>query len=199
MSNYAGLIVGLGNPGAEYARTRHNYGFMAAESLLQASFGTPVSLVRNNEYNLWETVLVPNTPRWLVTTPLTFMNLSGRVVKRLVREFRLAPDRVIVLHDDMDLALGRMKMKQGGSAAGHNGVQSVIDHLGTQNFLRLRLGIGRPEKSGAQWVLAPFTEDEMIDINRLLEAVCTGLTLFVRRGKAHSITYINGLRLPAET
>ncbi|MBF0213506.1 MAG: aminoacyl-tRNA hydrolase [Magnetococcales bacterium] len=161
------LLVGLGNPGVQYARTRHNLG----QDLLQ-------EVVRRHH-------LPPGTKRfqgqfgdgrlngerlfWLI--PETYMNLSGESVGAAVRYFRLEPTDVIVFHDDVDLACGKVRMKAGGGNGGHNGLKSIQQILGSADFVRVRLGVGRPPpgRDTAQFVLAGFTPEEQTIIDRLLE------------------------------
>jgi peptidyl-tRNA hydrolase, PTH1 family len=136
------LLVGLGNPGPEYEATRHNAGFWwidAAASKLRAS------LAPDRAYHgLVARVNLPGRePLWLLE-PMTFMNGSGKSVAALARFFKISPDEIMVVHDELDLQPGQAKLKQGGSAAGHNGLKDIHAQLGTQDFWRLRLGIGHP-------------------------------------------------------
>jgi PTH1 family peptidyl-tRNA hydrolase len=136
------LLVGLGNPGPEYEATRHNAGFWwidAAASKLRAS------LAPDRAYHgLVARVNLPGRePLWLLE-PMTFMNGSGKSVAALARFFKISPDEILVVHDELDLQPGQAKLKQGGSAAGHNGLKDIHAQLGTQDFWRLRLGIGHP-------------------------------------------------------
>lgn len=154
----ATLLVGLGNPGPEYALTRHNVGFWALDRVSQAN-RIPVrtsrhhSLMGSGSIGGWRVVLAK---------PQTYMNLSGKAVEALLRAEGLGPESLIVLHDDMDIFLGRVKLSTTGGDAGHNGIGSIIETLGTQEFRRLRIGLGRPPKDvdGADWVLTPFLESE---------------------------------------
>jgi peptidyl-tRNA hydrolase, PTH1 family len=135
------LFVGLGNPGTEYQATRHNAGFWWIDALAAK---LKVSLVHDKAYH--GLVARANTaagPVWLLQ-PMTYMNLSGKSVAALARFFKIAPDEVLAVHDELDLLPGQVKMKLGGSAAGHNGLKDMHSHLGTLDFWRLRLGIGHP-------------------------------------------------------
>ncbi len=135
------LFVGLGNPGAEYEATRHNAGFWWLDALA-ASLKT--RLVPERAWQaLAARVALPSGPVWLLE-PMTFMNRSGVSVAALARFFKIAPDEILVVHDELDLAPGEAKVKFGGSAAGHNGLKDIHGMLGTQDFWRLRLGIGHP-------------------------------------------------------
>jgi len=150
------LIVGLGNPGAEYARTRHNIGFMAVDYLAD-KWG--VSWQNDRKFQGWYGVLRQPCTGYLLK-PNTYMNNSGQSVRAVLNWFKLAPDRVLVIYDDMDLPLGKLRLRQSGSAGGHNGMKSIIAHLGTTNFPRLRLGIGRSQGNVHNHVLGGFSSAE---------------------------------------
>ena len=135
------LLVGLGNPGAEYEATRHNAGFWFID---EAASKLGAKLVPERSYfGLMARVSRPEGPVWLLE-PMTFMNLSGKSVAALARFFKIAPDEILVVHDELDLMPGHMKMKFGGSHAGHNGLKDIQAQLGSADFWRLRLGIGHP-------------------------------------------------------
>jgi peptidyl-tRNA hydrolase, PTH1 family len=156
------LVVGLGNPGARYAPTRHNIGRRAVEEIAERLGGSwrgrwhgRVCETRDGDQRL--ALLVPET----------FMNESGRSAAPALRFFKLPPERLLVVHDEIDLPLGDIRAKRGGGLAGHNGLRSIVQSIGTQDFLRVRIGIGRPERGDprpvADWVLQPFapgTDDD---------------------------------------
>jgi peptidyl-tRNA hydrolase, PTH1 family len=135
------LFVGLGNPGPEYEATRHNAGFWWIDALASA-WGARLVPERSHQA-LAARVSKPGGPVWLLE-PMTFMNHSGVSVAGLARFFKIAPDEILVVHDELDLQPGQAKLKFGGSAAGHNGLKDIHGQLGTQDFWRLRLGIGHP-------------------------------------------------------
>jgi peptidyl-tRNA hydrolase, PTH1 family len=136
------LLVGLGNPGPEYDATRHNAGFWWVDAVA-ARLGARLSFDRGY-HGLAARVNRPGgEPLWLLE-PQTFMNLSGKSVAALARFFKIAPDEILVAHDELDLLPGHVKLKQGGSAAGHNGLKDIVAQLGSTDFWRLRLGIGHP-------------------------------------------------------
>lgn len=166
------LIVGLGNPGERYANTRHNVGFMVLDALagdLELSF-------KKTRFGL----VAKGNGFWLLK-PLTFMNLSGQAVGPMLRWHRLRPPGLFVVGDDLDLPLGRLRLRRGGSSGGHNGLKSIIEVIGTDQFSRLRLGIDRPSPGTPviDWVLTPFrkTEQELLEqvIGRATKAVHTVL------------------------
>jgi PTH1 family peptidyl-tRNA hydrolase len=156
------LVVGLGNPGREYERTRHNAGWLALDELAHRHNGSWRSKFSGSlaELRLGDAKLA-------LLKPETYMNESGRSVGAAARFFKVAPEQVLVLHDDVDLESGRLQARSGGGLAGHNGLRSLAQHLGSQDFLRLRIGVGRPgrgdRRSIADWVLSPFTPEEDAD------------------------------------
>ena len=160
------LVVGLGNPGEEYRQTPHNLGFLTVERL---SEDAGVRVTRPEEDALVGSGQIGGKQA-LLAKPLSFVNRSGGPVKRLLRRYRLAPQRLLVVYDELDLAWGRLRLKQKGSAAGHNGMQSIIDALGTSEFPRLRIGIhpGHPVSNGARYVLRPFTRDEIEEVGEIV-------------------------------
>lgn len=160
-----GIIAGLGNPGARYASTRHNLGFLVVDALVAHWQHAPAVACAFRDGQLaqaWEVVEEFEQRRWLVLKPLTFMNLSGKALARPVQKHGVAPHQVLVIHDELDLPLGTVRFKAGGGLAGHNGLKSVAETLGSRDFLRLRLGIGRPPVGvpGAEYVLQPFAPSE---------------------------------------
>ena len=168
------LVVGLGNPGREYARHRHNVGWMVVEELARrhgaswkGKFSGQIAEVRIDGH------------RVALLKPETFMNESGRSVGAAARFYKVEPDAVLVVHDEIDLEPGRLQARRGGGLAGHNGLRSIAVHLGTQDFLRLRVGVGRPGRGdprpAADYVLSPFTPEEDVDtlVERAADAVET--------------------------
>lgn len=196
-----GLIVGLGNPGREYEGTRHNFGFMALEALIAAcAKQAPAHRLsgQRDPYELWRMTLPDDKGRrldWLLATPLTYMNRSGEPVQRIAAYYHVEPESILVLHDELDLPLGRMKLKKGGGNAGHNGLRSIQQMLGTPDFYRLRLGIGKRSGSGASWVLGRFSEDERAPVKATLAAAAEGLGLFMRQGPRKAQQFCNGFAL----
>ncbi|MGH3035045.1 MAG: aminoacyl-tRNA hydrolase [Gaiellaceae bacterium] len=168
------LVAGLGNPGREYAGHRHNVGFMVCDELARrhrASFHSKFS------GELAELRL--EGARLALLKPQTYMNESGRSVGAAVRFFKLAPERLLVVHDEVDLEPGRLQARLGGGLAGHNGLRTIAQHLRTQEFLRLRVGVGRPARGDprpvADFVLSPFPPDVDVDalVGRAADAVET--------------------------
>ena len=148
------LIVGLGNPGPEYEQTRHNAGFWLVDNLANSLPGT--RLQRDSRYNaMIAKTAIGGNEVWLLE-PLTFMNRSGQSVGALARFFKIAPADVLVVHDELDLMPGIARLKKGGSAGGHNGLKDITAALGTQDYWRLRLGIGHPRTLSLQQQVADF-------------------------------------------
>lgn len=149
------LVVGLGNPGAEYAATRHNVGWMALDQLAETL--EPVRGIKAR-------VAVINSVAY--AKPTTFMNTSGEGVGPLAAMLGVPPERVVVIHDELDLPVGKVRVKLGGNENGHNGLKSITEHIGTRDYVRVRIGIGRPPAGVAvpDWVLGPVSGDERIDL-----------------------------------
>ena len=168
------LLVGLGNPGPEYEATRHNAGFWWIDTVARR-LGAHLSADKAY-HGLVVRVNRPTGPIWLIE-PQTYMNLSGKSVAPLARFFRIAPEEILVVHDELDVLPGQMKLKQGGSAAGHNGLKDIQAQLGSPAFWRLRLGIGHPgdraEVAGYVLRKPPASERELIEgcIDRSMEAL----------------------------
>jgi PTH1 family peptidyl-tRNA hydrolase len=173
------LVAGLGNPGREYADTRHNVGFMVAEELARRHGG---SWRAKFSGDLAEMRL--DGLRLAVLKPQTYMNESGRSVGAAVRFFKVEPEALLVVHDEVDLEAGRLQARLGGGLAGHNGLRSVAQHLGTPEFARLRIGVGRPERGDprpvADFVLSPFSPE--VDVEGLVARAADAVETVAREG-----------------
>lgn len=176
------LIAGLGNPGPKYEKTRHNFGFMAVDALLDA--GSVRQLSMGKDADLYNLRLPGIDGELLVIKPMTFMNLSGRAVAHALNYYKLSVEDLVVVHDELDLPLGRMRMKMGGGLAGHNGLKSIVAETGSQDFVRLRLGIGRPQGriDVSSWVLNAFQPDERVIAEKVLPAAVAALRLYLNQG-----------------
>lgn len=183
-----GLIVGLGNPGPKYTATRHNIGFMLVDSVLADAEGKDYRRLRQlrrlDDLELWSVSLPRCKGEFLLLKPLTYMNLSGKAALRVCKEYGVSPKAMLVVHDELDLPLGRLKFKQAGGTAGHNGLKSLVAELGTEAFTRLRLGIGRPprEIGVSDWVLAPFGEAEQPVVAEVVKRARESLPLLFGQG-----------------
>ena len=182
------LILGLGNPGATYAETRHNAGFWVVEKAAARWAGRLVkrgSAQRASIRHGSELIELAGT--------LDFMNLTGPPLKGLLRQYQLSPDDLILVHDDLDLEPGRLRIKQSGGHGGHNGIKSVIEALGTAQFVRLKIGIGRPApgQDAAEYVLEPVTQEEMNVIGPCLERAVDALEVLIHRGTEIAMNQFN--------
>jgi len=151
------LIVGLGNPGKKYDRTKHNMGFMTIDRLMDEYGQTQTKKDFEAEYCKFK---VEGETVFLVK-PLTFMNESGRAVNFLMGYFQIKPEELMVIQDDLDMPIGKVRLRTKGSAGGHNGIKSIISSIGTKDFDRIKIGIQHPDKQTVvNWVLTPFTKDQ---------------------------------------
>ena len=172
--------MGLGNPESEYADTRHNLGFACLHELARR-LGVQVNRKR------WQSLVGHSESQrvWIVL-PQTYMNLSGEAVSKAMRDLGLTPQQLWVVHDELDLPLCRMRIRRGGSGAGHNGVLSLISSLATPDFVRFRVGIGKPARKGSQsgrhYVLGRFTKAEAERLPHIVEGVADSLELAVEAG-----------------
>ncbi|WP_028574993.1 aminoacyl-tRNA hydrolase [Desulfonatronovibrio hydrogenovorans] len=184
----SGIIAGLGNPGPGYARTRHNAGFMVIDRLIASQEKIPGDQVRlkseSRDVIVWEWTSSSFSGTWLLLKPLTFMNRSGTAVSRIYSRTMLEIDRLLIVHDEVDLPLGSLRFKQGGGLAGHNGLRSIASHLGTRDFARLRFGVGRPEDGAdlADYVLSKFSPAELELKDSTVEKAVHGLRIFCSHG-----------------
>ena len=188
------LVVGLGNPGSDYAATRHNIGFRIVERFAAQERFPGLSrrgLLFKSDAR--ESVGTVDGLRVAVLQPLSFMNRSGRVVARKLDELELEPSDLLVCYDELALPLGRLRLRAGGSAAGHNGVESVIEALGTEDFPRLRFGIQPAGRRGDQvdFVLSPFRRDEIEVVEDALGRAAHAVVIFCREGIQRAMNQFN--------
>ncbi len=172
------LIVGLGNPGPEYEHTRHNAGFWWVDAAAR-KLGATWAFDRNY-HGLVARVNLAAGPLWLLQ-PMTFMNLSGKSVGPLARFFKIEPSEILVIQDELDLQPGQIKLKQGGGAAGHNGIKDILAQLGAPDFWRLRIGIGHPgdRTEVANWVLRKPPVDDRVAIEKCIAESMAALPLLI--------------------
>ena len=173
------LVVGLGNPGSKYHETRHNVGFMAID-LMAKELGLTFSEERTFKAEVASTFL--NGEKVYFVKPTTFMNLSGLAVRALLAYYNIPMEDFIVIYDDLDMEVGKLRFRQKGSAGGHNGIKSIIDETGTQEFDRIKIGIGRPQKgmTVVNHVLGKFSEDDYATILLTLDKVETALNHYLK-------------------
>jgi len=179
------LICGLGNPGREYANTRHNIGFCFVDSYAKKH---GFELNKKNRLAEYGEPVLFNT-KLIVIKPVTFMNLSGQAVAHYMNMFKLPPEDIIVIHDEMDVQPFDVKIKKGGGAAGHNGIASVIECTGTQDFIRVRLGIGRPDVGDkTAYVLGRMNEDALKNYSQAFASVNDFLDMYIEKGYDRAIS-----------
>lgn len=183
------LLIGLGNPGAQYAGTRHNVGFAALEVLalrhgLQMTKSRFKSLVSRGRIKGVDVMLA---------MPQTYMNLSGEAVRLITDYFRIELEDILVLHDDMDIEVGRLKVAARGRSGGHKGIASLIQHLGRENFGRIKIGVGRPRAGdrAENHVLSSFPPQEREDMEQVLEDAADAATIFITEGVAETQALYN--------
>ncbi len=185
------LIVGLGNPGPEYAKTRHNIGFRCLD-IVADKLGCAID--KGKFQGLYGVTSYHGNKIYLLK-PLTYMNLSGRSVLQLSAYFQIPPERIIVLFDDISLEPGRMRVRGNGSAGGHNGIKSIIQELGSQDFPRVKIGVGakpHPDFDLAAWVLSPFTASEEKALAVSLENGARAVLTILEEGVSQAANAYNG-------
>ena len=192
------LIVGLGNPGTKYAQTRHNVGFDLLDILAkrwQIGFSD-----RKQFQGIYGEGFGSHNAKIRLLKPQTFMNLSGQSVRSTIDWFKLAPESVLVVYDDLDLPLGKIRLRLSGSAGGHNGMKSMISHLGTQNFPRVRIGIGKSfgEKDTIAHVLGKFSTTEIPIVSDVIYLVNDAIEMSLKQGieKAMSLYNSKSIAVP---
>jgi PTH1 family peptidyl-tRNA hydrolase len=173
------LVAGLGNPGREYRDTRHNVGFLVADELARRHGGS-----FRSKFSALVADIRLDGERVTLLEPQTYMNESGRSVAAAARFYKVPPEALLVLHDEVDLPLGRLQVRRGGGLAGHNGLRSVAAHLGSSDFARLRIGVGRPERGDprpvADFVLSPFPAE--VDVAAIVERAADAVETVVTSG-----------------
>jgi len=185
------IIIGLGNPGKKYEETRHNAGFMAIDKISD-KWGIPVqqakfrALVGEGRIDGAKVLLVK---------PQTYMNLSGESVGEILRFYKLTPEDILVIYDELDLPLGQLRLREKGSAGGHNGIKSLIQHLGTQEFKRIRIGISRPPQgmSVSDYVLGTFSAAERAQIEETVSLAAEASVLWLRESFVNVMNRYNAL------
>lgn len=190
------LVVGLGNPGIGYSRNRHNVGFMSISYLAKSHgmrFEKTKADARVAEGSIGGIAV-------MLARPQTYMNASGRAVGALLKKLNLSAEDLIVIHDDLDLATGRIRLRKGGSSGGHKGVQSIIDSINSSDFTRVRIGIGRPaaaeeleerEKDVVNYVLSDFKDDERLVIDREIPRVAEAVECLISGGLVTAMNRFN--------
>jgi PTH1 family peptidyl-tRNA hydrolase len=197
MSDSDLLIAGLGNPGSQYQGTRHNVGFMAVDYLAARWKASAFA----EKWQAEQTSCVYMQRKIFLIKPLTYMNLSGRAIAEYLRFYKIPTARLLVIHDDLDMAPGRVKLVSGGGAGGHNGIKSIVDCIGTPSFYRLKIGIGRPGMGGVhpgfpveKYVLSVFSAEDLDVIENRMPVIQTGVEAFILDGAAKAMNILNILK-----
>jgi PTH1 family peptidyl-tRNA hydrolase len=183
------LIIGLGNPGKEYRLTRHNVGFRVVDRLAR-KHGIQFKK-RHKGAQVGEGII--GAEKVILAKPMTYMNKSGVAVRTLVKGLGIHPDHLVVVHDDLDLACGRMKIKKKGGHGGHKGVESIIEQIGRTDFLRVKVGIDKPwdPEQGANYVLAPFSRDQFPLVKEGVEQAAEAIEAIIVVGKDQAMNRYN--------
>ena len=197
------LIVGLGNPEPKYDRTRHNIGFNAVDALAKS---WQISLSENRKFQgIFGEGNRPRGQKIRLLKPLTYMNLSGQAIRAAADWYKIPAESVLIVYDDMDLPIGKLRMRLAGSAGGHNGMKSTISHLSTDKFPRLRIGIGKPQNDAAKnekdtisFVLGKFSSEESQLVEKVLKLVVEAVELSLHQGVEKAMSLYNS-RTIAET
>lgn len=195
------LIVGLGNPGEKYFNNRHNLGFMVLDELLRKLTSlSEASWKVNSKFNAQICVLGSDL---ILVKPQTFVNASGFAVKKLTDFYHIKPDDLWIIHDDLDLPLGKIKIRRGGGTAGHHGLESILEHLGNSDFVRFRLGIGKPEGHGEwqkdgvkrkgieNYVLSDFRSEDQGKTREMIKRSVKGIEIALKEGLEKATNLLN--------
>ncbi len=191
------LIVGLGNPGSKYTDTRHNVGFIAVDELARRWKES----LSTEKWNALSCRMVQWDCRLTLIKPVTFMNLSGRAVAEYAKFYKIPVQNIIVVHDDLDMHPGRLKLVRGGGAGGHNGIKSITQSLGSNEFFRLKIGIGRPGKGDVhadfpveKYVLSVMSAEEASLLEDRIASIEEGIRMFINDGPAKAMSIINSIK-----
>ena len=185
------LLVCLGNPGDQYENTRHNVGFMVADEIADRA-NVPIQKLK---YKALTNTVTLRGQKVLVMKPITYMNLSGEAVRQAVDFYKVPADHVLVVSDDTALAVGRLRIRKGGSAGGHNGLKNIIQHLGTDQFPRLRLGVGEkphPDYDLADWVLGKFQGEDKKAMDAAVKKAADAVECILSQGLDRGMNKFNG-------
>ncbi len=181
-------VIGLGNPGKKYQNTKHNIGFMVADALASA-----LKCKKNEKECCFSKIYDCKDHDLLIVKPQTYMNNSGIAVKNLLEDFHLKPDEILVVYDDLDLPLGKIRLRKSGSSGGHRGVQSIIENIKTEDFPRLKIGIGRPasKKDVVDYVLSPFPKEQELLLEKVVSSAVDCLLSVLKYGIDKSLNSCN--------
>ena len=185
------LVVGLGNPGDKYENTRHNVGFLTIDRIAEEQ-RVPVQKLK---YRALTNTVELGGAKVLLMKPVTYMHLSGEAVGEAARFYKIPPDHVLVISDDVSLPLGKLRIRKGGSAGGHNGLKNIIQHLGTDQFPRVKVGVGEkphPDYDMADWVLSKFTGEDLKAITAAIDKAAQAAACLIAEGPDKAMNKFNG-------
>lgn len=185
------LLVGLGNPGTQYENTRHNVGFLVADELAERQ-NAPIQRLK---FKALTNLLTISGEKVLVMKPVTYMNLSGEAAQEAAAFYKVPPERVLVVSDDVALPPGRLRIRKGGSAGGHNGLKNLIQHLGTDQFPRVRVGVGEkphPDYDMADWVLGKLQGEDKKAVDAAVKRAADAVECLIREGPDRAMSRYNG-------
>lgn len=187
------LLVGLGNPGREYAHNRHNVGFMVVERFVDRHLTPGIGMSWREKFHAKTTAVRVGGDRVVALLPQTYMNRSGKSVVAAVQFHRVAPEQIIVVHDEIDFPFGRVAIKQGGGHGGHNGLRDIIALTGSRDFVRIRVGVGRPVKGGdvSKWVLDDFDDIDGAQLPDVVDTSQRAVTAVITDGVRPAMNSIN--------
>ncbi|AGX41183.1 aminoacyl-tRNA hydrolase [Clostridium saccharobutylicum] len=184
------LIVGLGNPGSEYENTRHNIGFKVVDNIAKEY---NIEINRQKFKGIYGEGFIDGE-KVILLKPTTYMNLSGESIREVVDFYKLTNEQVLVIYDDISLDVGRLRIREKGSAGGHNGIKSIISHLGTDVFPRIKVGVGQPNVDLVNYVLGKFTKEEMLVLNESIDASTKASRDIIKNDVKTAMNQFNGFK-----
>lgn len=185
------LVVGLGNPGKEYDGTRHNIGFEAIDYI---SKKYNIDVNRTKFKGVFGEGFI-NGNKVVLLKPTTYMNLSGESIREAINFYKLEKEEVIVIYDDISLEVGKLRIREKGSAGGHNGIKSIIANMSTDIFPRIKIGVGQPKGDLVSHVLGKFSKEEVQDLNEVIEASARAVEIMIKDGTKEAMNELNGFKL----
>ena len=194
------LVVGLGNPGAEYANNRHNIGFMVAERFLDRHWPEGIGDPWRDKFHSRYAITQGSFGRAVVLQPQTYMNRSGKAVLAAMQFFRVPIQQIVVVYDEIDFPFGRLAIKKGGGHGGHNGIRDLVTLLPSQDFARVRVGVGRPDKGGdvSKWVLSNFSGVDLAELPDLVDRAEAAVSAILDKGVGKAMNEFNTTPKPAK-
>ncbi|MBE6054233.1 MAG: aminoacyl-tRNA hydrolase [Clostridium sartagoforme] len=185
------LIVGLGNPGKEYDGTRHNIGFEAIDYLAEKY---NIDISRSKFKGLYGEGFISGE-KVILLKPTTYMNLSGESIREIINFYKIDNNEMIVIYDDISLEIGKLRIREKGSAGGHNGIKSIIANIGGDVFPRIKIGVGQPKGDLVSHVLGRFSNEEQKDLNEVIEASIKAVEIIIKDGTKEAMNQLNGFKL----